>query len=1177
MRYILSIIFVINILALNIKLYSQSIIINEVQSTNANTIFDEDNESSDWIELFNNGNSDINLNGYSISDDKNNLNKWIFPNITIKSNSYLLLFASDKDRKNPIGSWKTIINKGDNWKYKIFNTEPPANWKNSEYNDSNWNNGPSGFGYGDNDDSTNVPSTLSLYLRKTFTIDDINSIKDAFLHVDYDDGFIAYLNGIEITRQNMGNSGEFFGYNRGALSAVEANMYSGGTPYAFELNELISLLQQGENILAIQVHNNNSNSSDLTLIPFFTVGYNYTSQDSNSTSNLLNLNLAYLHTNFKISSTGESLFLADNNNLLLDSANIPSLATDISFGRNPDSLQSWLFFDTPTPKKMNSLFGYTGFTPTPAISSDGGVYQNSLNILVTNNDLIEKVYYTTDGSIPDTSSLLYTSSIPIDNTTVLRFKGYSFGNLPSEVVTNTYIINENITMPIISISTNPENLWDEETGIYVLGNDYDPAFPYFGANFWEDWEKTAHFEIFETDQITKYESNAGIKIHGNWSRALDQKSLAFFARGEYGNKEFEYKLFPNRSFSKYNNFILRNSGQDFSSTMFRDLLMQNLVGDLDLDLMAGRPAIVFLNGEYWGIHNIREKLNEDMIAAHHNLLPDEINLLENNANIVEGTNEKYQQLITYITNNNLSNNNYYTVVKNLMQVDNFVDYELANIYYANNDWPGNNIKYWTSQSDTSRWRWLMFDTDFGFGLYDENAHKLNSLTFALEPNGPNWPNPPWSTLLLRRLLQNTQFKNEFINRFADLSNSIFRKDVVLAKIDSLKNLYAREINRHISKYGTFNFSQWTNNVNYLRSFANSRVQFLRLYFIQYFGLESTSIVNLNVNDKQQGKIKINRLIVDSYPWNGVYFKNIPILVTAVPKNGYKFVRWEGKINSDSISVTINPDGIDSLTAVFASDSSYGTIVINEINYNSAASFDTDDWVEFYNSSQKPINISGWIFKDEDDSHSFTFPNNTIIQPDDYLVLCADTALVFNKFPDVTKLIGNMSFGLSSSGELVRLYDVSMNLIDSLTYDDKSPWPTRPDGNGASLSLINPSLDNALPSSWKASIGHGTPETINDIYTNVESEVVVESFYLSQNYPNPFNPTTNIAFSIPIGSVVKIDVYNILGEHITTLCNEFLNAGNYIKEFNGSKLSSGVYIYRLTANNFTQVKKMTLLK
>lgn len=1161
-------------------IYSQKIYINEVQSVNQNTIRDEDDESSDWFEIYNPNNFSVNLNNYSVSDDKQELRKWVFPDVVLKPNSYLLVFASDKNRTIGTIGWQTIINKGDTWKFKIFTSEPPVEWKNIGYNDLAWQSGPSGFGFGDGDDSTIVQATISLYLRKTFTIDDTASIKDALLHIDYDDGFVAYLNGVELTRKNLGNAGQLVPYNKTTDDYSEAQMYQGGKPYEFRLEELHNLLKQGENVLAIQVHNQSLNSSDLTLIPFFTIGLNYSVDNSFNIGLLTGTTLPKLHTNFKISSEGEKLFLVDNNSNLVDSIIVPALTADVSYGRSSADINQLLFFSVPTPEKENLSYGFNGFTANPTLNIEGGLYSSSVSINVTNNSEIEKVYYTTDGSLPDSTDLIYSSPINISNTKVLRFIGYSSGKLKSDVVTNTYIINQATTMPIISISTNPENLWDNEIGIYVLGDDYNSDFPYMGANFWQDWERPAHFEIYEPDGITKYKSNAGLKIHGNWSRAFAQKSVALFARGEYGNKEFEYKLFPNRNFSKYNNFILRNSGQDWESTMMRDLMMQNLVEGIDLDLQAGRPCVVYLNGSYWGIHNIREKLNEDMLASHHNLNPDEINILENNGDIVEGTNERYLDLMTFVNNNSLITDNNYQFVKNNIQVDNYIDYMLSQIYFANVDWPGNNIKYWTTQSDTSRWRWLIFDTDHGFGLYNANAASHNTLTFALATNGPNWPNPPWSTLLFRKLVQNQSFKFDLLNRFADLANSILKKEKVLAKIDSLRNIYEPEINKHITKWGAFTYSGWLNNINFIRGFANSRISYLTLFFLQQFGVQTTSVVHIGVNDKEKGNVKINRLKINDYPFNGFYFKGIPVQVTAIPKKGYKFVKWSGIATSDSPVITIIPNQLDSLFAIFTEDDSSGTIVINEINYNSNSNFNTEDWIELFNTSSRPADISGWRFKDEDNNHNFIFPENTIISGKGYLVVCIDTALFKSKFPNVINIIGNTGFGLSGSGELIRIYDKNLSIVDSLTYDDSSPWPTAPDGQGASLSLINPYLDNSIPQSWKASIQHGTPGTINDVFTNMEDELSYSYNYkLEQNYPNPFNPVTTINFTLAENSDIELSVYNILGQKVENLFNGILDKGSHSILFNASNFSSGVYFYTLNIKDKNKVftKKMVLLK
>jgi hypothetical protein len=198
-------------------------------------------------------------------------------------------------------------------------------------------------------------------------------------------------------------------------------------------------------------------------------------------------------------------------------------------------------------------------------------------------------------------------------------------------------------------------------------------------------------------------------------------------------------------------------------------------------------------------------------------------------------------------------------------------------------------------------------------------------------------------------------------------------------------------------------------------------------------------------------------------------------------------------------------------------------------------------------------------------------------------LCVDTSLFKPLFPDVDNFIGNVSFGLSGSGELIRLYDTEMNIMDSLTYDDNVPWPTQPDGNGPTLSLKNPDLDNTLGENWAASFGYGTPGKINDTFVDVDekTESIPNEFTLYQNYPNPFNPGTLIRFSIPQNSFVTLKIYDIIGNEIAILINEEKSAGNYEVEFsslkNNLKISSGVYLYQLRANDFMETKKMILIK
>ncbi len=285
-------VFLLILLTGSINLYPQSVVINELMPSNTNIIRDEDGDYSDWIELYNNSSSVINLENYSLTDDIDQLNKWIFPKINLAQHQHLLVFASDKDRKNVLVDWNTIINRGDDWKYQLGNSEPPSDWNSINFKDSNWQTGPTGIGYSDGDDSTIISSTISLYTRKVFSVNDLDEIETAVLHIDYDDAFVAYLNGIEIARSNIGTPGVRPAYNKTADAAREALMYQGGKPEAYIIADLKSILVNGENVLAVQIHNM-ANSSDLSFIPFLTLGYN-TKQSQSFVPPILDISKTYL-------------------------------------------------------------------------------------------------------------------------------------------------------------------------------------------------------------------------------------------------------------------------------------------------------------------------------------------------------------------------------------------------------------------------------------------------------------------------------------------------------------------------------------------------------------------------------------------------------------------------------------------------------------------------------------------------------------------------------------------------------------------------------------------------------------------------------------------------------------------------------------------------------------------
>jgi len=559
-------------------------------------------------------------------------------------------------------------------------------------------------------------------------------------------------------------------------------------------------------------------------------------------------------------------------------------------------------------------------------------------------------------------------------------------------------------------------------------------------------------------------------VHGQGG--FPQKSFAIFARGRYGYSEINYQIFPDKPIYEFQSIILRNAGNDWKETMFRDPLMTRIVKEVDIDIQAYRPAIVYINGAFWGIYNIREKINEHYLASNHGVDPANVDLLELTGEVIEGDAKHYEMLMDFLRTQDVSDPANYEYLLSQMDMDNYISYQVIHIYYDNLDWPWNNLKYWRPRTQNGKWRWILFDTDDGFAANDRNRYIENSLEFATEEFEQQ--NPEWSTFMLKKLLENQTFKNIFINRFADFMNVYFQPSRILSEVENIFAMIDPDMNTHLTRWDK-DYGDWLEEVETLRVFAANRPGIMRSHIQTKFNVSGTNEVTLNVNQPDHGKIKINSLTITDYPWTGTYFKNIPISFTALPSAGYKLNSWVGANATNSSTITLSSQNNIILTAIFEPDvEDYGTIVINEINYNSANNFDPEDWVELCNYSHRDIDISGWHFKDSDESHDFIFPQNTLLPSDGFLILCRDTTAFIQLFPDVEGVLGNMNFGLSGNGEWICLLNENENFVDSLEYDDQSPWPVAADGNGPTIELTDPVLDNTQPQNWHWSRNHGSP-------------------------------------------------------------------------------------------------------
>jgi hypothetical protein len=311
------------------------------------------------------------------------------------------------------------------------------------------------------------------------------------------------------------------------------------------------------------------------------------------------------------------------------------------------------------------------------------------------------------------------------------------------------------------------------------------------------------------------------------------------------------------------------------------------------------------------------------------------------------------------------------------------------------------------------------------------------------------------------------------------------------------------------------------------------------------------------------------------------YDNSPNCITGIPQFDELYYLLPG---SPGINIGMNGSNMGRTNSALLKS---GPVVINEIMYNAPASADSKDWIELYNPQSTEQKIAGWILKDNNNLHSFTFIAGTKINADDFLVVCADTSAFKNVHPSVKNITGNFTFGFGDSDQ-VRIYTNNGILVDSVAYTNKTPWPAEADGEGYSLVLMDPEKNHSDPTNWNRSVQFGGSPGKGNLSTDVtedNTDSQPEEYFLYQNYPNPFNPVTTIKFTIPFVEaycitplqIVTLKIYDVLGREVRTLVNEEKTPGVYSVTFDGSNLSSGIYFYRLQAGEFIQTKKLILMK
>ena len=674
-----------------------------------------------------------------------------------------------------------------------------------------------------------------------------------------------------------------------------------------------------------------------------------------------------LHAGFSLKQIGEEVGLYSPSGVLLDSVIYEYHTTDISYGRQPDGGSEWAFFKDPTPGASNTTPGSLGRAPKVQLLPDAGFYEARQTVeLSVDNDNAE-IYYTKDGSEPTKNSTLYTGTFNIYINTVVRARAYVPEYDDGVVATATYFIGEReFDLPVVSLSTDPDNLWDDEIGIYVVGTNGIEKFNVV-ANYNQDWERPVSMELFETDGRRAFQFDGGTKIYGQYSRKRPQKSLAIFARKQYGTREIPYRFFKEKPIDNYKGIVLRNSGNDWVETMFSDAFVNMVIKDMmDIDYMAYQPAAAFINGEYWGVLNIREKINEHYVEANYGIPSDQVDMLENagdnSAWLVHGTYDDWVDLRTYCETNDLGLSQHYDYVKSKIDQEAFINYQVAEIYVHNTDWLTNNMKFWRDHNDpSSKWRYITYDIDRGFGIRGappddikkDGMSNLGRATYDDKYHRWVWP--------LVNFLENEEFEQLFLEKFQAHIYTTFHPDRIAAMHSEFISILENEMEYHIDLWGNDrddwgpfdeqSFLGWYDIVDNKTAWAEDRPDIMMGYLKEHFGLGEIYKLYITRPDPEAGAVLVNGVEIPLDNFSGKFFDDFPVQLEAVPADGYKFVEWEGITygkNDPTYSLSLKSDM--ELTAVFAKHD----LRINEFmaaNDNAIADEkgEFDDWIEIYNS------------------------------------------------------------------------------------------------------------------------------------------------------------------------------------------------------------------------------------
>ncbi|MBP7637473.1 MAG: CotH kinase family protein [Kiritimatiellae bacterium] len=934
----------------------------------------------------------------------------VLPNYSLAPGAFLIVFCKSGATGVTWTNAPNIAAIPENTAWRYTTTVPVSTWASTSFNDSPWAAAPVPVGHDPARDNLSCATPLptlpqTVYFRRAFTVPaSSSSITGLLVRVRATDGFCLYLNGTEVYRQNLPAGA--LAHATPASSDVPTTQWTSITLPTGSLNAGLTT-----NILAAEVHRAASGTDlvfDLSLTalihevkPIVHLGFNLGSGEKLHFYNSSGIRVLKFNDGNTVVPDGQSLGQPVDGNTTEDG--------EIIYARPTPGLPNATYAQK---------YSVTLFSNKPTFSVAPGFYAINQPVVLYTPTPGLQIYYTLDGSDPRDSSLFVYSgyTIPL-NAAAPATSGLAWlrtnpveigaqvpgaawlppvGSVPKAVVLRaiavqgsqcspetrgTYFIGPAFTtrtLPAVSIITDTNNLFGFTSGIYVPGKHYADSPEGYGANKWgkpyanyhqddddQTWERPVQLELFETAQNTAAFSLAlGMTMHGGGTRAIPQKTLYLMARlGEYGTDFVNYPLFPDESATSYKRFLLRNSGNDWYgpmsggiATMLKDAVFHRIVKGLNTSVMAYRPVTAYINGEYWGIHNLRESFDKHYLATRYGLDADNMDLLMHEEDEIDedkvqitridgdkNSDEEYEELIDWIQANPLSLDANYRCVQTAavftnaldivitgIDATNHADYIIAETFFANTDWPINNCDFWrahTNQTATcgavgdTRWRWMLYDLD----VAGEEGADFNMFAYLSSSKMTGGSEPGF---LINQLWSNWGFRNYFVTRYANLLNTTFRPERMAALITDAADAIAPEVERHFQRWGrAFTQAQWRTAVtNVLIDYTATRHAVSWQHLDAHFGLGGTGTLTVNNLDPAGtgGRFIVNGITITTdtegvttrAAWSGTFFRSMPVTVEAVPDAGYAFDGWVGTaVTNPSPSLFVGDTPI-TLTARF---------------------------------------------------------------------------------------------------------------------------------------------------------------------------------------------------------------------------------------------------------------------